>query len=123
MIFWQCGKKQKKATIGKSKVTKTLLLNTENNHFNILYFSFLRSFSYCSVAHLGLILSLRIVSMETTKKSTFKVLFYQKKEHHKEKRKSYGYVQDYRKRQTVCIQYKAGYFRNKLGFEVRQGFR
>ena len=32
-------------------------------------------------------------------------------------------MQDYRKRQTVCIQYKAGYFRNKLGFEVRQGFR
>ena len=39
----------------------------------------MHSFSYCSVAHIGLILSLRIVSMETTKKSTFKVLFYLKK--------------------------------------------
>ena len=45
----------------------------------MLYFSFLHGFSYCSVAHIGLILSLRIVSMETTKKSTFKVLFYLKK--------------------------------------------
>src|SRR5690606_17082904 len=40
---------------------------------------FLHSFSYCSVAHIDLILSLRIVSMETTKKSTFKALFYLKK--------------------------------------------
>ncbi len=44
-----------------------------------MYFSVLHSFSYCFVAHIGLILSLRIVSMETTKKSTFKVLFYLKK--------------------------------------------
>ena len=65
--------------IGKSKVTKTLLLNIKDNRFKTLYFSFLHSFSYCSVAHIGLILSLRIVSMETTKKSTFKVLFYLKK--------------------------------------------
>src|SRR5690554_2005609 len=107
----------------KSKVTKTLLLNIRNNRFKILYFSFLHNFSYCSVAHISLILSLRIVSMETTKKSTFKVLFYLKKNAPKKKRKSYGYVQDYRKRQTVCIQYQAGYFRIELGFEVRQGFR
>src|SRR5690606_26846688 len=64
---------------GKSKVTNTLLLNIRNNRFKILYFSFLHSFSYCSVAHISLILSLRIVSMETTKKSTFKLLFYLKK--------------------------------------------
>lgn len=62
--------------IGKSTVTKTLLLSPKEFCFKILYFSFLRSFSYCSVAHIGLILSLRMVSMETTKKSTFKVLFY-----------------------------------------------
>lgn len=65
--------------IGKSTVTKTLLLSPKEFCFKILYFSFLRSFSYCSVAHIGLILSLRMVSMETTKKSTFKVLFYLKK--------------------------------------------
>src|SRR5690606_28800016 len=53
--------------------------NIRNNRIKILYFSFLRNFSYCSVAHIGLILSLRIVSMETTKKSTFRVLFYLKK--------------------------------------------
>lgn len=73
-------RKQEKATVDKSKVTKTLLLNIENNRFKNLYFSFLHSFSYCFVAHIGLILSLRIVSMETTKKSTFKVLFYLKKD-------------------------------------------
>src|SRR5690606_23704647 len=54
-------------------------LNIRNNRFKILYFSLLHSFSYCSVAHISLILSLRIVIMETTKKSTFKVLFYLKK--------------------------------------------
>jgi hypothetical protein len=60
--------------------------------------------------------------METTKKSTFKV-FSTLKRTPQRKTESYGYVQDYRKRQTVCIQYQTGYFRNKLGFEVRQGFR
>jgi len=40
-----------------------------------------------------------------------------------EKRKGYGYVQDYRKWQAVCIQYQVGYFRSNLGFEVRKGFR
>jgi len=35
--------------------------------------------SYCFVAHISLILTLRIVSMKTTKKSTFRVLFYLKK--------------------------------------------
>ena len=54
-------------------------MNIEKKYFKTLYFSLLHSFSYCSVAHIGLILSLRIVSMETTKKSTFKVLFYLKK--------------------------------------------
>ncbi len=63
----------------KGEVTKTLLLIIANNHYKILYFMFLRNFSFCSVAHISLILSLRIVSMETKKKSTFKVLFYLKK--------------------------------------------
>src|SRR5690606_8535813 len=92
--------------------------------FKILYFSFLHSFLYCSVAHICLILSLRIVSMETTKKSTFKVLFYLKKNAPKKN----GKVTDMCR---ITVNFTQSAFSTKLDISAsnwdlkygRQGFR
>lgn len=59
------------------------------------------------------------MSTEATEKSIFRVLFYLK-ECPEKRWKGYGYVPNYRKRQTVCIRHQAGYFGNKFGFEVWQ---
>jgi len=64
---------------GLAKVRLLKSYFKKNKIIKILYFRFFHSFSCYSVAHIDLILSLRVVSMETKKKSTFKVLFYLKK--------------------------------------------
>ncbi|GEM_PF-6456860 len=86
-----------------------LLLKTENTIFKALYFSLLHNFSCCCAAHIDLILSLRIVSLS---------IILPQKECSKEKRKSYGYVQDYRKRQTISIQYQIGYFYIEMSISI-----